>query len=194
MKKQEKPPLRVDAARNREHVLAIARELMAQGDASLQLNQVARAAGVGVGTVYRHFPTRQALLEALVNEHLESLVTQARVAESASEPRQGLHQFLRAVLKLQLADVGLAEVLSTQEDALPQTSKLKAELGVATQRLLARAHRAGAIRTDVGVDDVRRLICGVVHAVRIGGEPRAASERYLGILMGGMSASTRRED
>ena len=89
MTKREEPApegaLRADAARNRERVLSVARECLARGDASLQMNQIAREAGVGVGTVYRHFPTRQELLEELVNEHVQGLLDHARAAEDAGD-------------------------------------------------------------------------------------------------------------
>lgn len=190
MKKREAPPedgaLRADAARNRERVLAVARRLLARGDASLQMNQLARAAGVGVGTVYRHFPTRQALLEALVSEHLQALFDIAREAGTSGEPRAGLQRFLRALLDLMLADIGLAEVLNATRDAHPQTSRLKAECMAATEQLLARAHRSGVVRPEVGADDLRRLMCGLEHSVRIGGNPKVLADRYLTILLDGL--------
>ncbi|MFP2904431.1 TetR/AcrR family transcriptional regulator [Pyxidicoccus sp. 3LFB2] len=190
MKKREAPPedgaLRADAARNRERVLAVARRLLARGDASLQMNQLARAAGVGVGTVYRHFPTRQDLLEALVSEHLQALLDTAREAEASDEPRAGLQRFLRALLDLMLADIGLAEVLNATRDAHPQTSQLKAGFLAATEQLLERAHRSGVVRAEIRADDVRRLMCGLEHAVRIGGNPKVLADRYLTILLDGL--------
>lgn len=190
MKKREAPPeegpLRADAARNRERVLAVARELLARGDSSLQMNQIAREAGVGVGTVYRHFPTRQDLLEALVNEHLEALLDKAHAAEASEEPWSSLRRFLRGVLELQLADIGLAEVLNAPRDAHARTSQLKAELFATMNRVLKRAHRAGVVRPEIGADDIQRLMCGVEHAVRIGGERQVFAERYLTILLDGL--------
>jgi AcrR family transcriptional regulator len=187
-RKQE--PLRVDAARNRERVLAVARKLLASGDSSLQMNQIARSAGVGVGTVYRHFPTRQDLLEALANEHLEALLDQARKAEESDDPRAGLQRLLRAVLELQLADVGLAEVLNTPQDAHSRTSQLKARFIAATERVLGRAQRAGVVRDDIGAADIQRLMCGVEHAARIGANSRVLGERYLTILLDGLHPTT----
>lgn len=179
--------LRADAARNRERVLAVARELLAQGDASLQMNQIAREAGVGVGTVYRHFPTRQDLLEELVNEHAQALLEHARMAETSGEPGAGLRRFLGAALELLLADVGLAEVLNAPRDANTRTARLKTELYAATTRLLEQARRAGSVRAGVGVDDLQRLTCGIEHAVRIGGgDRRELAERYLDILLDGL--------
>ncbi|WP_164007020.1 TetR/AcrR family transcriptional regulator [Pyxidicoccus trucidator] len=195
MKKREAPAedgaLRADAARNRERVLAVARKLLARGDSSLQMNQLARAAGVGVGTVYRHFPTRQDLLEALVNEHLQALLDTAREAEASDEPRAGLQRFLRALLDLMLADIGLAEVLNAARDAHPQTTQLKAGFLAATERLLARAHRSGVVRAEVQADDIRRLMCGLEHSVRIGGNPKVYADRYLTILLDGLRPAPR---
>ncbi|WP_224362151.1 TetR/AcrR family transcriptional regulator [Hyalangium versicolor] len=182
----EEEPLRADAARNRDRVLSVARKLLAHGDSSLQMNQIARSAGVGVGTVYRHFPTRQDLLEALVNEHLEALLEEARKGQESDDPRAGLQRFLRAVLALQLADVGLAEVVNAPKDAQSRTSQLKAGLIGAIQRMLGRAQRAGVVRDDIGAEDIQRLMCGVEHAARIGSEPLALGERYLTILLEGL--------
>ena len=190
MAKREEPTqdgaLRADAARNRERVLSVARELLARGDASLQMNQIAREAGVGVGTVYRHFPTRQALLEELVNEHVQLLIAHAREAGESDEPGPGLRRFLGMALELMLADVGLAEVLNAPTDANTRTARLKTELVAATTRLLDQARRTGSVRADIGVDDLQRLMCGIEHAVRIGAERRSLAERYLSVLLDGL--------
>ncbi|MEV6710079.1 TetR/AcrR family transcriptional regulator, partial [Micromonospora wenchangensis] len=108
--------LRADAARNRDRVLATARALVAEGDLSLQLNDIARRAGVGVGTVYRHFPTRRALLEALAADAFAALLDQAQTASRDDDPWAGLQRLLRSILLGQLTEPTLAEVLSTSPD------------------------------------------------------------------------------
>jgi AcrR family transcriptional regulator len=178
--------LRADAARNRARVLEVARQMLAAGDATLQMNTVARLAGVGVGTVYRHFPTRQALLESLAMDGLERLLDEARSAASGHDPGAGLEGLLRHVLLGQLGDAALAAVLRSSESSTARTSRLRVDLLEAVERLLERARDADAIREDIGADDLRRLVCGIEHAVRVGGDDRDELDRYLGVLLSGL--------
>jgi AcrR family transcriptional regulator len=179
-------PLRADAARNRARVLRIAREQLAAGDDSLMLNSIARLAGVGVGTVYRHFPNRHALLEALQAERFQQLVDEARAAAAEEDALTGLHRLLRSSLRRMLDDPGFAAVLESVSDTDGQTSGMKAELDLAVAALLDRARDAGAIRPGLGADDVRRLICGIGHAVRIGDDQAKYAEVYLAVLLEGL--------
>ncbi|WP_460303636.1 TetR/AcrR family transcriptional regulator [Actinocorallia aurea] len=176
--------LRADAARNRARILRIAREQLAAGDNSLHLNAIARLAEVGVGTVYRHFPNRHALVEALSAERFGELVDQARSAADTEDALVGLSRLLRFALDRALDDPDFAAVLESAGDAGAQTSEMKAELDQALAVLLERARLAGAIRSEIDADDVRRLLCGAAHAVRSGdGERR---ELYLDVLLAGL--------
>ncbi|CAM5733991.1 TetR family transcriptional regulator OS=Streptomyces microflavus OX=1919 GN=Smic_74720 PE=4 SV=1 [Streptomyces microflavus] len=132
---QEKE-LRADAARNRARILQVARARLAAGDNSLQLNAVARLAGVGVGTVYRHFPNRHALVEALSAERLRELVDEAQAAASADDPLTGLRRLLGFALDRMLDDPDFAAVLESAWDTGAQTSDMKAELDRAVTGLL----------------------------------------------------------
>ncbi|MEE1800593.1 TetR/AcrR family transcriptional regulator [Streptomyces sp. JV176] len=178
--------LRADAARNRARVLQVAREQVAAGDDSLQLNAIARLAGVGVGTVYRHFPNRHALVEALSVERFRALVDEARAAAAEDGPLAGLHRLLRFALDRLSDDPGFAAVLESVSDAEARTSELRAELDGAVADLLDRARRAGAIRPDIEADDVRRLLCGIDHAVRSGESGPRYVEIYLDVLLEGL--------
>ncbi|WP_030916634.1 TetR/AcrR family transcriptional regulator [Streptosporangium amethystogenes] len=178
--------LRADAARNRARVLKVAREQLAMGDDSLMLNTIARLAGVGVGTVYRHFPNRHALLEALLAERFQQLVDEAQAAAADEDALSGLHRLLRFTLGRMLDDAGFAAVLESASDADVQTSEMKVELDGAVAELLDRARRAGAIRRGIGADDVRRLLCGIEHAVRSGGNDAQHAEIYLDVLLEGL--------
>jgi AcrR family transcriptional regulator len=178
--------MRADAARNRDRVLRVAREQLAAGDSSLQLNTIARLAGVGVGTVYRHFPTRHALVEALSVERFARLVNEARAAAAEADALAGLHRLLRYALARSLDDPEFAAVLESSRDAEAQTSALKAELDQAVAELLTRAREAGAIRGDIEADDVRRLLCGVEHAVRVGDSDPLRVDVYLSVLLEGL--------
>ena len=178
--------MRADAARNRERVLEAARARLAAGDDSLQLNAIAKLAGVGVGTVYRHFPTRHALLEALVAERFQRLVERALEAAADPDPARGLRGLLRHTLDLSLADPGFAAVLESADRAGAPTAAVKAELDRAVTPLLHRAHEAGVVRPDVVSDDIRRLLCGMGHAVRSGDDDPRYADLYLDILVAGL--------
>ncbi|WTP19289.1 TetR/AcrR family transcriptional regulator [Streptomyces sp. NBC_00191] len=186
MKGEQGPTLRTDAARNRARVLQVAREQLAAGDDSLQLNTIARLAGVGVGTVYRHFPNRHALREALSAERFRELVAEAQAAAADEDALGGLHRLLRFTLARALDDSGLAAVLESASDTEEQTSALKAELDLAVAHLLDRARGIGAIRRDVEADDVRRLLCGIEHALRSCAIDSTRTEVYLGVLLEGL--------
>lgn len=180
---QEKE-LRADAARNRARILQAAREQVAAGDNSLQLNAVARLAGVGVGTVYRHFPNRHALVEALSTERFRELVDEARAAATVQDPHAGLRRLLRFTLDRILDDPDFAAVLESAGEADAPTSEMKAELDRAVTGLLEDVRLTGAVRSSIQADDVRRLLCGVGHAVRSGsGEAR---DLYLDVLLEGL--------
>ena len=180
--------LRADAARNRARVLEVARERLAAGDATLPMNTIARLAGVGVGTVYRHFPSRRALLESLATEGFERLLAEARAAADDDDPGMGLERLLRYGLRCQLEDAALAAVLRSSESVCARTSRLWAELFEAVGRLLGRAREAGALRPEIGADDIRCLLCGVEHAVRMGDGDADKIDRYFGVLLGGLRA------
>ncbi len=182
--------LRADAVRNRTRVLEVARELLETGDDTLPLNKVAKLAGIGVGTVYRHFPNRQVLLESLALGSFEKLLFEAQAAADEEDPTVGLERLLRAALTYQLGDAGLAAVSRSSENACAETSELKRATAAATNRLLENAREAEVIRPDIDADDLRRLLCGFEVAVRLGvGDPaknQAEIERYTAILLSGL--------
>ena len=172
--------LRADSARVRERMLAAARERVAAGDLELPMNAIAKDAGVGVGTMYRHFPTRRTLLETLAGESFEMLVAQAKAAPD------GIEGLFRLALQRLLTDPSLAAVLANPTFECAETVALSQELSGAFVQLLDQAKKAGTIRPDVTGDDLRRLMCGLQYAVRSGNDDNKAAERYLDILMKGL--------
>jgi len=181
-------PLRADAARNRRQVLQAAREQLEGGDTALPMNRIAHLAGVGVGTVYRHFPTRQSLLEALAQRSFEILVGEAQAAVDAADPAAGLQQMLRCTLQCQLDDVALATILAAPTFECPETLALGVELGRSVTTILDRSRTCGLIRPDIDADDLRRLVSGVHHALRAGPFGPALFDRYLQVLVRGLRA------
>jgi AcrR family transcriptional regulator len=189
-------PLRADAARNRERLLAIARLVVAEGDLTLQLNDIARRAGVGVGTVYRHFPTRRALIEALADPAFATLVEEARSASHQDDVWVGVEILLRALLLRQVADPAFAEVMSTgpDQDAAAQTTARRDEFRASARTVLDRARQAGCLRPALTDDDLHHLVCGTAFALRIGEEPTSRIDRYLRVLLDGIHAGRRNDN
>jgi AcrR family transcriptional regulator len=182
------PPLRADAARNRDQLLATARLAMAEGDLALQLNDIARRAQMGVGTVYRHFPTRRALVEALADSAFTTLVDEARTASRQDDIWTAVEVLLRALLLRQLTDPAFAEVISTgpDQDVAAQTTAHREQFRAAARTVLDRARQAGLLRPDLTDDDLHHLVCGTAFALRIGDDPTSRIDRYLRVLLDGI--------
>ncbi|TDB94716.1 TetR/AcrR family transcriptional regulator [Micromonospora fluostatini] len=167
-------------------MLRAARDRITAGDLDLPMNAVAKAAGVGVGTVYRHFPTRQVLLESLAAEHFTRLVDTAARAAAAPDVAAGLTDLLRSALESQRVDPALALVLAEPDAACPETVELGRALTAAVDRLLERARAAGVIRPGITAADVQALLCGLRRAVEVGGD--TTTDRYLDVLVRGLRA------
>jgi AcrR family transcriptional regulator len=184
------PPLRADAARNRDQLLATARLAMAEGDLALQLNDIARRARMGVGTAYRHFPTRRALVEALADSAFTALIEEARNASRHDDAWTGVEVMLRALLLRQLTDPAFAEVIATgpDQDAAAQTTAHRDEFRAAARSVLERARQAGSLWPDLTDEDLHHLVCGTALALRIGDEPTSRIDRYLRVLLDGIHA------
>ncbi|WP_030245718.1 TetR/AcrR family transcriptional regulator [Streptomyces sp. NRRL S-350] len=185
-------PRRKDAARNWDRIVAVARDLVDQGT-PLQLNDVARRAELGVGTVYRHFATPEALLETIATPCLENLAAHGRQALADTDPWRALEGFLTRTVEAQVTDASLAPVTAAPTDALPRTTELKTALWSTGDTLLASAREAGAVRPDLASADLVPLMCGIAHAVNVhGGTPAEridTAHRYLSALLGGLRAA-----
>ncbi|MEW2164467.1 TetR/AcrR family transcriptional regulator [Streptomyces sp. NPDC007084] len=186
------PRLRKDAARNWDRIVAVARDLVDQG-AALQLNDVARRAGLGVGTVYRHFATPEALLETVATPCLEALAAHGEEALADADPWRAFEGFLTRTLDAQITDASLVLVTSAPADALPRTTELRNALTTTGTELLDRAHRAGVVRADLSAGDLVPLMCGIAYAVNVHGGTSAdrlrTGHRYLATLLGGLRAT-----
>ena len=180
--------LRADARRNRERVLVAARKLFAQHGQDAQMEDIARAAKVGVGTVYRHFPTKDDLVEALADERFHRLEEKARECLEGDDPWGAFTEFMTYSAEVQAADRALSEVMADRPEMMRGVA---AESGLwePMSELVARAQKAGAMRPDVSAEDVPTLICGIGRATQPAGVPSAINwERLLAILLDGLRA------
>jgi AcrR family transcriptional regulator len=183
--------MRVDASRNYHRLLAVAEQAFGENGVNASLNEIAKRAGVGAGTLYRHFPTREALLQALLHERFEGLGKKA--AELSAEPDAGtaLVDWLRALIAQVTTFPGLAssmmEILRGGQSELMDSCSSVRDAGAA---MLARAQAAGAVRPEVDIADVLR-IANAVALVTEWTPPGAAAEsdRMLSLIMSGLWAA-----
>ncbi|MEU8804252.1 helix-turn-helix domain-containing protein [Spirillospora sp. NPDC048819] len=158
-------PLRADALRNRAKVLAAAEEVFAVQGTSAPTEEVARKAGVGIGTVFRHFPTKESLLEAVLVALLERLAAEARELGSARDAGAAFFGFFSRVVAQAAAKQAVTEALAEAGiDARAATGSAGPGLKAALGTLLERAQEAGAVRADVGPGEVMALLTGMSYA------------------------------
>jgi AcrR family transcriptional regulator len=176
-------PKRADARRNYDKVLAAAREAFAEGGESTALEEIARRAGVGIGTLYRHFPNRQALLEALYIDEVEDV---CRVAEEreGGDPWEALSGWLERLVGYMAAKQALhAELLNYLERDAALFKTCWASLDAAGEPLLKRAQDAGVVRPDVTVGDV---IWMVLSIAKLPAAEPGQSEHILRVAIDGL--------
>ncbi|WP_034218080.1 TetR/AcrR family transcriptional regulator [Actinoplanes subtropicus] len=177
--------LRADARRNRDTLLAKAREIFEAGGFDLRFDDFARLAGVGVGTLYRHFPTREALAEAVYREEVATMCAHARELGATLPPAEALAAFLRGFVSHLHAHQGLARTLATLMATRPGAltsgaltsgalTKGSEALAQAIGELLAAAAADGTIRDDVGVGPVMMALHGISAAYDRPGGPADA--------------------
>jgi len=176
-------PLRADARRNRERVLAAAAELFAEEGCKVQIEQVAHRAGVGVGTVCRNFATKADLVDAVVTEGCQSLLDECRTALDEADAGAALRRFFVRMAAFQGTHRALAEEMSAQVP--PSAVPVKRALHEAVAALMAKAQEAGAVRSDIGAGDVTMLLSAISHATALTGDP-VLRERYVSIVLDGL--------
>src|ERR1700720_1721306 len=181
-------PVPADARRNRERILASARAAFAESGADAQIDDVARHAGVGVGTVYRHFPTKQALLAELVRQTFRLFTGWAREAlEAGGEPFALIEGLLRRIAETAAGDAGVQYALASSDgQAGTEAPAEQDELIAVIAELTGRARRAGTIRPGIEATDIAMLICGVVSAM--GPRPGFDWRRHLDLVTGALRA------
>ncbi|GGO00153.1 TetR/AcrR family transcriptional regulator [Microbispora bryophytorum] len=161
--------LRADARRNRERVLRTAQQSFATEGLGVSLDEIARRAGVGPGTVHRHFPTKEALYLAVATDQLRQLVADAQALAATSDPA-ALFTLLSAMMASGAENVAVKSALVAAEfDLRTAAPDVAADLTRHVADLLDRAHAAGAVRPDLTVDEVMALVAGAFAAIRHAG-------------------------
>jgi AcrR family transcriptional regulator len=180
-------PMRADALRNRARLLDAAERVFATRGVGVPIDAVAEEAGVGAGTLYRHFPTKEALFEAIVVDRLEKLVATAHDAADSTDVGHTFFAFLQhfagqAALKRDLYDALTVAGVDVKSQCASLISDLESEIG----RMLDNAKQAGAVRSDVTGQDVIGLVIGACHVVLEGGLDTASSERMVAVVCDGL--------
>jgi AcrR family transcriptional regulator len=183
----EEPRMRADARRSRTKLLEAATEAFAETGAAAPLEDIARRAGVGIGTLYRHFPTRVDLQAAVYRSQVETVCAAADEYIISASPEQALAGWLRAMAAYLATKRGLSRALV---EAIGRDSQLITScwgaMNDATERLMTRAQAAGTLRQDIKPMDVLRLVHGVVIATE---QAPGETDRLLGLMLDGLRTS-----
>jgi AcrR family transcriptional regulator len=180
--------LRADARRNRDAVIAAAKKLFADQGLDAQMPDVAKAAKVGVGTVYRHFPTKDKLIADLVAERFERLSQKAREGLEMDNAWDGLCDFIRFSAQIQADDRGLCEVMGSRPEVMDAAARA-AGLPELCEQLVKRAQRSGELRRDVVWEDVPMIACGLGRITQAEEGPAAGRwPRLVEIILDGLRA------
>jgi AcrR family transcriptional regulator len=180
-------PLRADARRNRERVLVAARQVFGEYGLDAQMDDVASAAGVGVGTVYRHFPTKEAVVEAVARAGYEDMCAIARKALEEQDAWEAFSGFMWEGARFHRRDRAQCELHGTRPDVVQRVAGDKHELLEMVAELIARGQRAGVLREDLSKDDMPILWCSLGAAQQRSVED-AGWERYLSLVLDGLRA------
>jgi AcrR family transcriptional regulator len=171
-------PLRADARRNRDKILAAARDAFAASGYGVPLDEIAALAGVGPGTVYRHFPTKEALFEAVVTARVENLISDAQTRADAADAGPAFFGFLRRLA---------AEAVAKRDlpDAIAIAGSLPQDLFAALDVLLRHAQAAGAVRADISTAELIVLLKSLIRSIQ-DASGSVMSDRILAVVADGL--------
>ena len=180
-------PLRADAARNKTRILAAAREAFAESGLDVGVEEIARRAGVGKGTLYRRFPTKETLVQAIVQDRLDELEAISARCADMPDAGEGFARFLSEAARMQASDQGFLDVVAQRMGGVLTPEQQRWLLGILAGPLL-RAQDSGQVRGDLVVEDVPLLLRMLGATARSGpaGPAGADWERYLGLLLDGL--------
>jgi AcrR family transcriptional regulator len=181
-------PLRADAVRNRARILEAANEAFAAEGLGVPIDVIAQRAGVGVGTMYRHFPTKEALGAAILTTKVEALIAWAdRLVAEDGDPGAALDEYLAAILTEGTACSALAGAFSEAGyDLKAAAPNLEPQFVAALGRVLSRAQEAGAVRADVRAEDLLALVAAACMVTGRPGRDAEAGRRLLAVVTAGI--------
>jgi AcrR family transcriptional regulator len=180
-------PLRADAERNRQRLLAAAKDLFATRGLDVTLDEVARHAGVGTGTAYRRFPNKDALIDALMVDRIGEIAAIAGECLEEPDPWVGLTSYFERALALQAADRGLKDVLFSSGRGRERSAHARRQIAPVVTKLVNRAKEAGVVRQEIDTSDVPLInfMLNTIVDFSRGIEPELY-KRYLAIVLDGL--------
>ncbi len=179
--------LRADARKNRERLLVAAEEVFAEKGVSVPVDEVACRAGVGVGTLYRHFPTKEALIAAVLATRLEELCAESRAARLAPDPGAALFDFAERLGAQVAVKHDLADALAEAGiDVKAQMADVVEEMNANVEVLIAKAQEAGAVRDDVAANELFGLVVATCTAAKLQGLDETGRQRMIRVVFDGL--------
>lgn len=183
---QNTSPTRKDAARNRSQLLRAAEELLSTQGLEVSLKEIAKHAGVGVGTVYRHFPTKDDLIATLFAEQLEAEVRRARAAAETGDAWQALVTYLEDSMRLQAANRALRSLMCPTGPTFDTVRECKATINPYLKQVVALAHAQGTLRTDCTAKDIALLQVALVGIMNATPNEHDAYQHHLELFLNGV--------
>jgi AcrR family transcriptional regulator len=181
--------LRRDAQRNRDALVVSARDLIASGGVDVPVEEITRRAGVGMGTLYRHFPTKSDLVDAVLEETLDSYVGLARDALEVEDAWEGFAGFLEQALALHAANRGLKAAIASSAHGRERARAARRRIRPLLRQLVERAQAQGTLRSDLTAEDVPMLLWAGGGLVEAAGDVAPDLwRRYLALLLDGLRA------
>lgn len=184
-------PRRSDALRNRERILAAATAAFSEQGVDTAMTDIADRAGIGMGTVYRNFPTKEALVDALLLDRLVGATEQATAIRAGTDdPWSALERFIRFVVDLQVTDRAVAQFIGGRINGSPQLREQRDALFEAVGEIVRDAQHAGQLRPDVDASDIRMLVTTVARSLwHDSPATRRVLQRYLALILDGLRAA-----
>jgi len=181
--------LRSDARRNRQLLVASARELFASAGVDVPVEEITRHAGLGMGTLYRHFPTKEELIDAVLEDAFAELVHLAERAAESEDAWVGFSSFLEEALALHATNRGLKDVVATREHGRLRAHAMRERLQPLLGRLIEQAQEQGTLRSDFTVEDLPLVFWSAGRVIETTASVAPGHwRRYLGLLLDGLRA------
>lgn len=180
---------RRDAEENHARIVAAARRVLAEDGGDVAVGRIAAAAGVGVGTVYRHFPDKDALVDAVLDEAFGEIIAAAERGLDADDAWSGLVEFLEEVGRMHAVNSGLREIVTGSAAGRERAATMRRRLRPLLRRLVERAQQEGTLRADLAPEDVPMILWATARVVeRAGAVAPDAWRRLLGLVLDGLRA------
>jgi AcrR family transcriptional regulator len=181
--------LRADARRNHERLVASARELFATAGLEVSVEEITHHAGVGMGTLYRHFPTKEELIDAVLEDALADFVARAEAALAEADPWDGLCRFFEQALAMYAQNRGLKDVVASGEHGRARAAAMRGRIWPLVRQLVERAREQGTLRPDFAAEDVALVLWSGERVIeRSQGVAPELWRRYLALLLAGLRA------